>query len=318
MEFTNAQKLDISNKYLVDKKTIKELSLEYNVSITPIKNIFRELNIITRPPEETSRKYIIDETYFDDINSEDKAYFLGLLFADGYNDERRRSVCLALVTKDRHILERFAQCLKSTNPIIDSKNKIPTYSDTSNFTFYNRHLSGRLVQLGCMQAKSFKITFPTYLREDLIRHFIRGYFDGDGCFSWGLNKKDNYFGNALRAIVNFTSTIDFCTYLTNYFKDKFDINTYTSCRNPQNNNNNRTITISGNKQVIKVMEWMYKDSSLYLERKHNKFLEFCKTREERGVIVSKLRSDTYKKIASATNITKHNNLVIPNELPRIC
>lgn len=50
----------------------------------------------------------------------------------------------------------------------------------------NKHLWSTLNNLGCVPNKSLILTFPSidiFKNKDLIRHFIRGYFDGDGCFS---------------------------------------------------------------------------------------------------------------------------------------
>lgn len=295
MIFSDIQKTDIVNKYLLNKMTVQQISKDYGISVTPIKRVLRNLNIKYRLPEETSRKYTMNHNYFDYIDSIDKAYFLGLLYADGYNSEKRNAITLALVKKDRHILDIFAQYLNTNKLVIDS------CRNTSNLTIYSKNISEKLAKLGCMQAKSFKIKFPRYLRKDLIRHFIRGYFDGDGCFSYGIRKNKNSLKTTSDSIINFTSTEDFCLYLKKYFQDNFHINSYLSCRHPNNHNNNRTITISGNKQVIKIMEWMYKDTDLYLQRKHDKFIEFCNIRKSRLIIASRLRSENGKKVMINVN-----------------
>ena len=95
--FSDDQKDDIRQKYLVDKKTISEISQYYKVSETPIKSLFHELNISARKASEISRKYSINQHYFDSVDSFDRAYFLGLLMADGYNNEKRGCVTLILL-----------------------------------------------------------------------------------------------------------------------------------------------------------------------------------------------------------------------------
>lgn len=96
--FSDVQKSDIVKKYLFDKMTIENISLNYGVSVSPIKLLLREQNVITREPSETSRKYPLNEHYFDCIDSFDKAYFFGLLMADGYNSNQ--SIVLTLSKKD--------------------------------------------------------------------------------------------------------------------------------------------------------------------------------------------------------------------------
>jgi len=55
----------------------------------------------------------------------------------------------------------------------------------------NKHFWNTLNDLGCTPRKSLTLKFPDiniFKSKDLIRHFIRGYFDGDGCFSYHKSK----------------------------------------------------------------------------------------------------------------------------------
>ena len=297
--FSEVQKSNICRKYLIDKKTILDIAREHCVSETPIKRIFKELNIEARKPNETSRKYLLNENYFDIIDSFDKAYFLGLLMADGYNNEKRGAVTLILKEDDRLILERFSSYLDTEKPVIRVKNKDGSY--TCRMEICSRNISEKLSKLGCGQAKTFKLKFPDYLNKDLVRHFIRGYFDGDGCISYCFPKRNNRFHNSLNCVVTFTSTDVFCSFLVDYIKDVLNINSYLFCRHPKHNNNNRTLQISGNKKVEKIMEWMYVDTDLYLERKYNKFKEFRELLGERRAIVSGQRSKNGSKVMQQIN-----------------
>ena len=297
--FSDIQKADIVKKYLSDKMTIKKISLDYGISEIPIKRILREQSVTTRDPSETSRKYTLNENYFDSIDDPKKAYYFGLLMADGYNCERRGAVTLLLVNKDEHILHDFSSDIQSTKPVvtIKHKDKKKNPNDSVFIEFCSRHLSSRLAHLGCMQAKTFKLKFPKrHLKKDLVRHFIRGYFDGDGCISYCYAKRDNYFGNSFLSVITFTSTYDFCMFLKEYFKKEMGIHSTMLCRHPSHHNNNRTLQISGNTQVIRIMKWMYDGADVYLQRKHLKFLELCKILDGRNLIVSKLRSDNGKKV----------------------
>jgi len=305
--FSDVQKADIVKKYLSDKMTLKKISLDYNISDIPIKRVLREQHVISREPTETSRKYPLNEHYFDHIDSYDKAYFFGLLMADGYNSNQ--SIVLILSKKDVKILERFRDFIKSQQPLKFSISKDGRFEYCS-LPLYSSYLSKKLTELGCMRAKSLKIKFPEeHLKGDLIRHFIRGYFDGDGCISYHYSPKNNCFGNTFSSVITFTSTEDFCLYLTRYFKDNFGIHCTIMCRHPDHHNNNRTIQISGNKQVEKIMQWMYKDTDLYFQRRHDKFITICNIRKERAPIVSRLRSETYKKIIEKYNREKQNKII---------
>ena len=58
------------------------------------------------------------------------------------------------------------------------------------FSIRNAQLHDSLIKQGCVPNKSLILTFPdiNVVSEDLVRHFIRGYFDGDGCLSFNKNK----------------------------------------------------------------------------------------------------------------------------------
>jgi len=247
------------------------------------------------------RKYTLNENYFDAIDTSDKAYFLGFLMADGYNDENRGVIEVSCSEKDKEFLENLSAKIGSSKPLIISRIKEARYY---RMCICSRIISKNLSNLGCMQAKTFKLVFPNYLNNEMIRHFIRGYFDGDGCISYTFAKRNNIFGNSFLSVATITSTEEFCLYIKKYIKDNLIINSTMLCRHPENNNNNRTLQISGNKQVIKFMEWLYNDSSLFLERKYNKIKKIKEIIKGRNILVHEIRSKNGIKVIQNVNINK--------------
>lgn len=134
-----------------------------------------------------SKKYNIDENYFEVINTPNKAYWLGFLYADGCVSERHKKgktsyiLELTLAEKDIFHLEKLKMCLKSNAPIKHRiiKNKY----EACRITICNKKICEDLIKLGCTPRKSLTLTFPTeeQVPKELIPHFIRGYLDGDGC-----------------------------------------------------------------------------------------------------------------------------------------
>ena len=281
----------------------KEIAFDLSITPTTIYKWLKYNGINRRSYSEAGRRYTLNEHYFDLIDDENKAYYFGLLMADGYNSEKRGTVTLILVKKDEHIIRAFSQDIQSNKPIAIDKNK--TGSDTARLEICSRHFSNMLSQKGCVQAKTFKLEFPVeHLRSDLIRHFIRVYFDGDGCISSHLcYGKNNLFGNSFSSVVTFVSTENFCLYLKKYFKEQLGINSSISCRHPSHNNNNRTLTISGSLQVIKLMEWMYNKSTRCFERKKQKFEEIKqKLAERRSKLI--VYRDFKRNLTRLTDITR--------------
>lgn len=265
------------------------------------KNTFKVLHKILYNRD--MRKYTLNENYFDKIDSPDKSYFLGYLMADGYNSEIRGVIEVSCAVKDREFLGRLNCLIRSSKPL----RFVQCKEDTSyRMSLCSRWLSNKLANLGCVQAKTFKVVFPNYLNEEMIPHFLRGYFDGDGCISYSFAKRDNFFGNSFLSVITITSTEEFCLYIKNYIKGKLNINSSILCRHPGNKNNNRTLQISGNNQVIKFAEWIYADTTLFLGRKYDKLLYIKEEIKRRNLIVSKIRSKNGRIVMMDINKRRKN------------
>ena len=224
----------------------------------------------------SKKKYNVNENYFDKIDTEEKSYWLGFLYADGYvrmKDGRSGELKLKLKKSDKGHIELFRKCIGSTHKIIDGISKVVvsgrTYeSECSSLSIYNTKIVKDLTKHGCMNKKTFKITFPN-LREDLVRHFIRGYFDGDG----------SIYDNEKRASFSFVSgSIKFLQELENIMiKD-----------NIVNKIKQQGISISWSKKktILNFYHYIYDNSTIYLKRKKEKFDYIIndKTRKVIGVV----------------------------------
>lgn len=215
-----------------------------------------------------ARKYSFNQGFFSIIDSEEKAYIFGYLLADGCNFEKRHSIQMSCAEKDRDILEKINNILNSTYLIKNVNIKNKTYCRLS---FSSKVMSEDLAKLGCVQNKTFLINFIDL--GNIQNHFIRGFFDGDGCVSYSFAKRDNCYGNSFLSVITFTSTDKFCLGLKKYIFENLGINSTILCRFPERNNNIRTLQISGNTQVKKLRNWMYNNSTIYLNRKVEKFKE---------------------------------------------
>lgn len=137
------------------------------------------------------RKHHFDEGFFDSIDSEDKAYILGLIYADGClspRGERRGSVRLSQIDKELMVKvavafglgEQALYCIHPSEKRGYKNSKIQYSLELQGGPLYQR-----LIELGCTPRKSLTCGHPPdgAIPPDLIRHFIRGYFDGDGCIN---------------------------------------------------------------------------------------------------------------------------------------
>lgn len=214
-----------------------------------------------------NRKWYIDEHYFDKIDTPNKAYILGLLYADGYNSETKAIIRLMLQEDDFEILEKIRKELQYSKPLVFVKcdDKVSKLGYTSknmySLHFYNKHMSDKLKEYGMMQNKSLILKFPSKLKDELIPHFVRGYMDGDGCIY--KSTKSN--------AISLTSTNEFCTYLQGYLRAKFDI--YCGIYDASNHNGiTKVLMISDKNNTKKFLDWIYEDAELYMQRKHEIYI----------------------------------------------
>lgn len=272
---SDQEKIDISEKYKTGNYTCASLGREYGVSKTAINRLLRRRNIpICNDTSKTLRKYTLNEHYFDIIDTEEKAYFLGLMFADGYNDEIRGTFCISLLKNDEEILYKFASELDSNRPF-----QFSTTVKGNNVTridINSKTISKRLSELGCHQKKSLTLKFPKIedVPDNLLKHFIRGYFDGDGSF-YTINtvKKTSTKSPCWSPCVNITSTNDFIIKVKEIVDNNLDINSHIHLTVKKESVQTRYFNIYGRTQVYKFMEWLYRDATIYLQRKYYKYLE---------------------------------------------
>jgi intein-encoded DNA endonuclease-like protein len=264
LKTTNEEKLEIVKLYEQGHSTTK-LSKMYGVYPNAINGILKRRNVKLRSSSEAHRKYWINETFFDAIDTEEKAYVLGLFYADGSNNIRRYKAYIMLSESDKDILLKIQKILQSQKPLlyVERKPKNPTHQNRYMLYIDNKHISTKLEELGCMTNKTYLVTFPKWLDLNLYRHFIRGYFDGDGHVGV-YNRKGRF---------SIVGTESFCLSLQKTFFKQLNINSKLYNRWPNRKNNIRDLRVSGNKQILRILEWFYFESTIHMDRKFKKYLE---------------------------------------------
>lgn len=284
----------ITEAYLTLKFNYGDLSKQFNYSKKIIKRILKNRGY-PKPlfKHRQPFTYTINENYFEKIDSEDKAYFLGLMYADGCNDEKRGDIKIWLQERDMDILEKFNNAIDSNRPIkFKSAEQIQKNQSTSliggrivkttqnqrGLNIKNRKISQDLAKLGCVQKKSLIIKFPTenQVPPQLLKHFIRGLFDGDGslCVAKPEAKRDT-------SSFQINGSEFLITGLKNQIQKILDI--YV-CIPKRKIRISPRMTISGTNQVWKILKWIYDDAKVYLNRKYNKYQEFLARAVSKGLI----------------------------------
>lgn len=251
----------IVDMYLRGYSSVKIGQL-YNTSHKPVLSVLDKMGI---PRNWNSlRKYNINEHYFDNIDTPNKAYILGLLYADGYNNTSTNVIRLGLQEQDKKILEDIAKEVGYDAPLIfyEHSKEHEGWKDVYTLAIRSAHMSNVLNNLGMHKAKSLILEFPKWLDKNLYSHFIRGYFDGDGSV-YCYEKKMNWN-------ISIVSTKNFCEFVKNIVENELGIHVHVKL-NGRRNDITSDIRIGGNRQVLRFLDWIYKDSDLRMERKYIKY-----------------------------------------------
>jgi len=242
-------------EYLICSKTLRQICKEHKVDKMSFSIYLNKNNV------STVKKIDSCDTTFEVIDTEDKAYWLGFLYADGAISYKETfptayKVELALKESDKEHVEKFKLFMKSERKI-----RYREKTKAVRIIISSKKLCESLIYLGCTPRKSLTLTFPNkkQVPEKLLKHFIRGYFDGDGHIS--INKNTNCL-----MVVSMLGTSEFLnaviheTKLTcSLKKDKRHLGNTFSIR-PR---------IS---ESIDFLNYIYKDAEIYLTRKYSKYL----------------------------------------------
>lgn len=210
-------------------------------------------------PGSDGKKYC-DSDYFEEINTKEKAYWLGFFSADGYVNQSTRSIEFCL--KDKEAIISFKEALKSQHKISCKDGKYYRVS------IKDKKMSEDLLSLNLDNNKTYNYSIPiNKIPKKLMSHFLRGYFDGDAYI--GINR----FNKPVISVVEAAKDVMFN--IKNIIKEELDIDFNVR----YNKRNLYVFSITGEK-AKKILEYIYKDSNkeIRLKRKYKKYKEICRLR----------------------------------------
>ena len=210
-----------------------------------------------------ARRHSLDKGYFHNIDTEPKAYWLGFLMADGcvYVGSGKNSLRLQvnLQISDKDILEKFNKAISSdyniTEKQIYNKKTKKTYA-AAQLKINCTSMCKDLIKHNVTPRKSLVCTMPE-ISPDLIRHYIRGYLDGDGHI--GRDKINRW-------------EMDFCggKSMMQTFQNYFENHGIVSAIYKINHSKAVSLTINSRECVKKAKDLLYEGATVYLERKFRK------------------------------------------------
>lgn len=205
-------------------------------------------------------KKAVNENVFEIIDTEEKAYWLGFMYADGCVNRTSNRIELSLKEEDYNHIVKFKTFLESEHTI---GKKSKTIKDKTYISYRlgitNEKLKNDLIKHGCVPNKTKVLKFPK-LNKKFIKHFIRGYLDGDGCITHHATSKIS---------LEILGTEDFLRAILDYYKFPNDKYIYTF-----KHSDIKRLILSGDK-AFKVIDNLYKDSNIYLDRKFNLYNKFA-------------------------------------------
>ena len=251
----NMSTVKIGKKYGCSHKKIAKVLESYNIPRTGI----------------SRRKYRINENFFDKIDNQDKAYILGFLYADGCNYKPKQTVSMSLQEEDFDILEKIRVCMGNEHPLeyIDYSNKHDfgyTYKNQYRMLIFSKHMCDSLDNIGMTPNKSLTLEFPR-IDKELYRHFIRGYFDGDGSVYQSFVNENNK-----PVTLTITSTLLFLEKIKQIISDELGI--YAGIYDASNHNGITKVLSMSTEASNIFLDWLYLDANLYMQRKYDRYIKY--------------------------------------------
>ena len=247
---------DIAKKYMVNKKKVTGWLKDFGINVKDYYEFRLSYNVHV----------------FDTIDSEEKAYWLGFLYADGsvlYNAFRNcYYIKIELKSTDVKHLKKFKDFLQDTREDVI---RISTHTvngkefEACSYRICNKHMAITLINLGCTIRKSLTLTFPdssVFKKPNLVFDFIRGYVDGDGSLTHAIKSPR----------ISILGTNEFLTEVIKYFPQ---FNKVYKARN------HFEVSTSGIKAKI-IANKLYGHATIYLDRKYEKFKALFEYKDGEG------------------------------------
>ena len=240
----------------IKKLKYKEMGKILSRSIASIQSKVRYL-----PVQQKIKKYKVNINFFKNWSSE-MVYVLRFIAADGNVCHSGRAHVLHIASDDRDIIFKIKKVLNSKAPIsaIKRENNKISY----NLRICDREIFKDLKKLGIVERKSLVIISPK-IPQEFVRHYIRGYFDGDGSVYLRTHK----YPSKLRAIF-YTGSFAMAKFIFGVLQK---IAPHFEGRIRKKRNKNNYILHLGQKASEALFNYMYKDASIFMERKFNKFIK---------------------------------------------
>lgn len=235
-------------------ENVEYISQIYRINRASVYNLFQKYNFDL--VEDRHRAYTVNDVYFNKIDTANKAYILGFLWADGHNNVDKGIVEMRLQERDKHILEDISVEMENDRPLYYVEEKRATRQNTYRMYITSRQISNALLQYGMYANKTYVLQWPFNMDDQFIPHFLRGFTDGDG-----------YVGDFQ---ISWVGTEMMMQKIQAILLDALNVN--VTIRDTKTDII-KTMQLHRKKEVVRVLDWIYKDADLKLNRKFLKYQE---------------------------------------------
>jgi DNA-binding XRE family transcriptional regulator len=276
----------IIHEYLDEEKTIKQIANIYGCAPSQIHRVLLKNNVKCRTfipnnlnKPKTHKKNVY---FFDEIDNEEKAYWLGFFASDGTCKYSKITFFLQRTDKDH--LKKFLKAIEMEDYEVkdlikyqnfkkeekekEEKKKEEKENEGKKYPQSYIEVSSKHMELMLRKhlsiegdkIKSYDLKYPC-LNEDMHRHFIRGILDGDGCIQ-------NYGKWDIK--VDFWGTKHLCETINEILIKELDVNPNVP-RKKKGTKSMFEVRWGGRLQVLKILNWLYQDATVYLQRKYEAY-----------------------------------------------
>ena len=288
--------IDLAVNRYQQLKSLKKVANEFGVSIHILRRALKEVMDIAPNSYSHNRKYDVDNDFFarDTIES---FYWAGFIAADGCVSKKMTGIRIDLGIEDIAHLEKFVRFTKDACPNIVSGTKISRFKNDPKEYIVSHCRTGvdsvmvardLVNNFNIVPAKSLTLNPPDKIPEDMIKHYIRGFFDGDGSIFWDKRAKCAVFrvSGASRIFIEWIRK-QILNSVSYNFSGEYAV---------YNNRGMSCLTFSYS-AARAIFNWMYTDSSIetVLDRKYERYLDYYGINRLRNI--PSIISDRNKKLS---------------------
>lgn len=262
-EFTEVGFLYVKDK-LESGVSYRKISKDLDINPDTLSSMAKRYNIA----KDNRRKFTINENYFSKIDSKEKVYWLGFLSADGYIDQDKGIINIALQTSDKDHIQRFLNTIGSNKLIKECHSYFNNKDHITYGVFINsKKMTQDLLKYGLYRNKSLTLLPPSseQIPRCWIKYWVLGYYDGDGGLSiW----KDKF---NFRYKMTFLGTKEVINYIQDFLQTNKNIRLAHNCKETYE----ICYTEGPTKQIL---DYFYSEKDILdfcLKRKYDKYIRIC-------------------------------------------